>query len=67
MLVEMTETTFNIVGSLLTSDLSIPVKDAGAYAQAQAEWARHVENIKTKAALDEVIEPDRELWSEDVE
>jgi hypothetical protein len=65
--VEMTETTFNIVGSLLTSDLSIPVKNAGAYAQAQAEWAQHVEYIKTKAALDEVIEPDRELWSEDPE
>jgi hypothetical protein len=52
--VEMTETTFNIVGSLLTSDLSIPVKDAGAYAQAQAEWARHVEY--TKAALESPLE-----------
>ena len=54
--VEMTETTFNIVGSLLTSDLSIPVKDAGAYAQAQAEWAQHVEYTKTKAALESPLE-----------
>jgi hypothetical protein len=56
--VEMTETTFNIVGSLLTSDLSIPVKDAGAYAQAQAEWARHVEYTKTslESPLEEAVE-----------
>ena len=55
--VEMTETTFNIVGSLLTSDLSIPVKDAGAYAQAQAEWAQHVEYTKTiESPLEEAVE-----------
>ena len=38
--VEMSETTFNLIGSILTSDLNLPIKSAKAAALAQEEWER---------------------------
>lgn len=45
--VEMSESTFNLLGQILTSDINVPVKLAGGYAQAQAEFQAHVEKINT--------------------
>ena len=40
MKVEMSETTFNLIGSILTSDLNLPIKSAKAAAIAQEEWEK---------------------------
>ena len=40
MKVEMSETTFNLLGSILNSDLNLPIKSAQAAAIAQKEWAK---------------------------
>jgi len=56
MKVEMSESTFNVIGSLLSSDINVPMKSAGAFATAQAEWARHAEAHNIVAEADVVVE-----------
>jgi len=43
MKVEMSESTFNLVGAILNSDLNLPIKNAQSAALAQQEWAEAAE------------------------
>lgn len=59
MYVSMSETTFNLVGAILTSDINVPIKQATEYAIAQQEWAAAAKEANASAvqpAEDEAAE-----------
>lgn len=54
--VSMSETTFNLVGAMLMSDINVPVKDATGYAVAQQEWAAAAKEANDAAKAADVTQ-----------